>query len=285
MRLLDTLRQADVVLAEDTRQTRKLLSRYDIHPPVLVSYHEHNDESKREKLQGWWHEGKRVALVSDAGIPLISDPGEDAVQQALSLGVPVIPIPGPNAALSALVASGFAGHPFAFLGFLPREARRLRETLISYGSFPGVLIIYESPHRLIRCLREIATVWPMRSACLAKEITKLNEQFIYGSVTELLELMAEIPPRGEYVLILGPWADAGGMPESGVRKEAKGPLTANEEQMAEGLRKVREAVTEGMPHGQAVRHVAAELQIRRKDLYQSSLQDRNMEDNKPSRER
>ncbi|MCL6594278.1 MAG: 16S rRNA (cytidine(1402)-2'-O)-methyltransferase, partial [Alicyclobacillus sp.] len=203
-RLLDTLRQADVVAAEDTRHTRKLLAYYDIHPPLLISYHEHNWRSRASDFLRWWQEGKTVALVSDAGTPGISDPGAEAVALAVEHGVPVIPVPGASALVTALSGCGFTAQPVVFLGFLPREQRAARAALAPFLNAPGVLVLYEAPHRLRATLRLLAEQWPQRPAVLGKELTKRHEAFMRGTLVELAKQAEEEEPRGEYVLVLGP---------------------------------------------------------------------------------
>jgi 16S rRNA (cytidine1402-2'-O)-methyltransferase len=264
LRLLDVLREADVVAAEDTRQTRKLLAHFDIHPPVFVSLHQHNESAREADLRRWWAEGKRVALVSDAGTPLISDPGEGAVGLAVEMGVPVIPIPGASAVLSALVASGCAVQPFTFLGFLPREKKRAQKLLDSFASVPGALVLYEAPHRLVDTLRLLAEQTPFRRVALGKELTKRHETFYYAdNAGELAAYFEEEQPRGEYVIVLGP-------PESG-KGEQLGACSSEQESQEQAVRMVEERVRAGESHASAVREVASLTGVRRKLLYQRTL--------------
>lgn len=269
LRLLEVLRTVDIVAAEDTRHTRKLLSRYDIHPPHIVSYHEHNRLVRRKDLESWWHEGKSVALVSDAGTPGVSDPGEDAVGLAISLGVPVVPVPGPSAVLGALVGSGLPLQPFTFLGFLPRDSRQQQEVLKSVGFCPGVLIFYEAPHRLARTIKVLSSRFPDRDVVLAKELTKRHETFIRGTWPEVLEYVEDNDARGEYVILLGPRPHGD---HEGVSK--------TEEQSDKwdiSLRLVAEKMASGLPHTEAVRQVALQTKVRRKDLYNATLKDKTGE--------
>jgi 16S rRNA (cytidine1402-2'-O)-methyltransferase len=264
LRLLDVLREVDVVAAEDTRQTRKLLAHFDIHPPLLVSLHQHNEAAREADLRRWWAEGKRVALVSDAGTPLVSDPGEGAVGLAVELGVPVIPVPGASAVLTALVASGCAVQPFTFLGFLPREKKRAKKLLDAFSSVPGALVLYEAPHRLVSTLRLLAEQMPARRIALGKELTKLHETFYYADdAAELAAYFAEQQPRGEYVIVLGP-------PEAGQHGEPD-DKDADRDNEEEAVRMVVERVRAGASHASAVREVAKLTGMRRQQLYQLTL--------------
>jgi 16S rRNA (cytidine1402-2'-O)-methyltransferase len=256
-----------VLAAEDTRQTRKLLTRYDIHVRELVSYHEHNAMYRRDWLQRQWSLGKTVALVSDAGTPIVSDPGDDAVQLAIEAGVPVIPIPGPSAVLAALVGSGLPPAPFTFVGFLPRSEKESREALIRYGKLPWTFIFYEAPHRLQKTLTQVAALWPKRQIALAKELTKRHETFVYGTAAEVCEFMAKEPPRGEYVVVIGPIDEADTSSDSDFLCTEKVDALSLEE----AVQAVRELMGRGTSHKEAVRKIAEDNGLRRKDLYDSTL--------------
>lgn len=261
-RLLETLRSADVIAAEDTRHTRKLLTRYEIHPPLLVSYHQHNRVTRARDLVRWWQEGKAVALVSDAGTPGISDPGEDAVTLAIEQGVPVIPVPGPSAVLSALVGSGFPVQPFTFVGFLPKENRLRQKLLKDLDACPGSLVFYEAPHRLLRILRVLSEHFPTRGVALGKELTKLHETFVRGDWAEVVTYLEEHDPRGEYVVILGPRRDP---------SEALGDGAQDDNGLAAAVLFVRRAMSEGYSHTEAVRLAVQQTGVRRKDIYHATL--------------
>ncbi|MCL6548530.1 MAG: 16S rRNA (cytidine(1402)-2'-O)-methyltransferase [Alicyclobacillus sp.] len=267
-RVLQTLREADVVAAEDTRHTRKLLAHFDIHPPVLISLHEHNQRNRAEQLVQWWSEGLSVAIVSDAGTPLVSDPGATAVQAAIDHGVPVVPVPGANAALAALVASGLPAQPYAFLGFPPRGERECAEWLQGFRSFPGSLVLYEAPHRLRRTLERVRAELSNRKAVLAKELTKVHETFVYGDLNELCQYAASEPPRGEYVLVVGP-------PAEEVRDEE---LPDDARRLAEAVQRVREGMAQGLSRAQAVRIAAERTGLRRNEVYRAALEDPPEED-------
>lgn len=265
-RLLEILRTVDVLAAEDTRQTRKLLTRYDIHVPELVSYHEHNAVQKREWLLELWASGKSVALVSDAGTPIVSDPGDDAVQLAIQAGVPVVPIPGPNAVLAALVGSGLPALPFTFAGFLPRSAKDCKEALERFGQLPWTFVFYEAPHRLHKTLTQAALLWPHRHMVLAKELTKRHETFVYGTAEELRDLVSSEPPRGEYVVVVGPQT------EDERKQSLEHDLETQKLSFEEAVQVVHERMAGGLSHKEAVSQVAKENGLRRKDLYNQTLQ-------------
>ncbi|HWQ60838.1 MAG TPA: 16S rRNA (cytidine(1402)-2'-O)-methyltransferase, partial [Negativicutes bacterium] len=195
------LKEAAVIAAEDTRHTRKLLSHFDIHTP-LTSYHEHNKAARGPELVARLLAGEDVAVVSDAGLPGVSDPGSDLVRLALAAGVPVTPVPGPNAALTALVASGLDTGLFLFAGFLPRAAKKRRELLAALAGLPYTLIFYESPHRLKATLAELAAAFGDRQAAIGRELTKKFEEFVRGSLAELGERFAVQAPRGEFTLVV-----------------------------------------------------------------------------------
>lgn len=272
-RLLQTLRTADVVAAEDTRHTRKLLTRYDIHVPELWSYNEHNAKERESALLTAWGEGKSVALCSDAGTPIVSDPGDTAVRLAIENGVPVVPIPGPSALLAALVASGLPAMPFTFVGFLPRSGKELRQALSDYGSLPWTYVFYEAPHRIEKTLRELALLFPERMIAIGKELTKRHETFLYGTAFELSNEVAEQGARGEYVVVVGPPG----------KDEAKGsavrsrfgetaPEESPEERFEKAKLQVMEAMQNGMRHKEAVQTAAKANDVSRKELYNSTLE-------------
>lgn len=201
-RAINTLKEADFIAAEDTRQTRKLLTHFSIEGP-LVSYHEHNKQKSGEEILQKLQEGKTVALVSDAGLPAISDPGEELVKGAVALGIPVIPIPGANAALSALIASGLSTKGFVFKGFLPRGKKDLRAALEALKYYPETMIFYESPHRIEKTLQEMKEVLGSRQVALARELTKRYEEFIRGHIDEVIEYLGELAEiRGEFTVIV-----------------------------------------------------------------------------------
>ncbi|MFC5558922.1 16S rRNA (cytidine(1402)-2'-O)-methyltransferase [Ureibacillus thermophilus] len=201
LRALRILKEVDIIAAEDTRNTKKLLSYYDISTP-LVSYHEHNQEQAGEKILQWLREGKRVALVSDAGLPCISDPGADIVKKAIEEDFAVISIPGANAALTALIASGLSPQPFYFFGFLHRSSKERKKQLSQLKNRKETLIFYEAPHRLQDTLKDIESVLGNRNIVLARELTKKFEEFLRGTVEEAIQWAKDNDVRGEFCLIL-----------------------------------------------------------------------------------
>jgi 16S rRNA (cytidine1402-2'-O)-methyltransferase len=200
-RAIRTLKEVQLIAAEDTRQTRKLLTHFEIQNR-LVSYHEHNREASGPELIRLLREGQHIALVSDAGIPAISDPGADLVRDAVAEGIPVVPIPGANAALSALIISGLPTDRFLFVGFPPRERKGLNKLLDGLEGESGTLIFYESPHRVKKSLLVIAERWSGRKMAIVRELTKRHEEAIRGTVAACLEHLEEIPPLGECCILI-----------------------------------------------------------------------------------
>jgi 16S rRNA (cytidine1402-2'-O)-methyltransferase len=205
LRVLDALRAADVIACEDTRRTRVLLDRYTLKGAseiagALVSYHEHNERERARELVGRIERGALVALVSDAGMPLVSDPGWALVQECLAVPVGVEVLPGPSSVLTALVASGLPAERWRFVGFLPRKRSDLERVL---RESPETLVAFESPGRLVATLGVLAALDPERPAAVCRELTKLHEEVRRGSAAELAAYYREQPPRGEIVLVVG----------------------------------------------------------------------------------
>lgn len=211
-RALATLAAADAVLAEDTRVTRTLLMHYGITTP-LVAYHEHSNAAVRERMILRLQAGEALALVSDAGTPLVSDPGFKLVQAAIAAGISVLPIPGPSAVMTAIVAAGLPTDRFFFEGFLPQKAGARRNRLSALGNVPGTLVVFESPHRLPDMLADAAAILGGdRPAVVARELTKLYETIRRGSLGVLARIFAEEgAPKGEVVVVIG--ASEGEVPE------------------------------------------------------------------------
>jgi 16S rRNA (cytidine1402-2'-O)-methyltransferase len=204
LRVLSALRDADVVACEDTRRTRVLLDRYGV-AARLVSYHEHNEERRAAELVERMRAGEVVALVSDAGMPLVSDPGYVLVRACVGAGLPVEVLPGPSAAVTALVASGLPADEWRFAGFLPRKKGELRSALSEAG---GTLVAFESPRRLPATLALLASLDPDRQVAVCRELTKAHEEVVRGTAAELAERYAGKPPKGEVALVLAPLAAA-----------------------------------------------------------------------------
>lgn len=198
-RAIKILKEVDIIAAEDTRRTLKILNHYEITKP-LISYHRHNEGTKSDILINKILEGNNIAIVTDAGTPGISDPGEEIVKEAISKNIEVIPIPGACALVNAIIASGLNTKEFAFFGFLPLNKKNREEILNKIKEEQKTVILYEAPHKLIKTLEDIQKNIGNIKCVLAKEITKVHEKFIRGNISDLLEIMKE--PKGEYVIIL-----------------------------------------------------------------------------------
>ena len=198
-RAINILKEVDIIAAEDTRHTLKLLNHYEISKP-LISYHRHNEEVKSEILINKLLEGDNIALVTDAGTPGISDPGEEVVKEAIKNNIEVIPIPGACALVNALIASGLNTKEFLFLGFLPLNKKNRDNVLNKIKKSKSTVILYEAPHKLIKTLQDLLKNVGDINCVLAKEITKIHEEFIRGNISNLLEQIQE--PKGEYVILL-----------------------------------------------------------------------------------
>jgi len=207
LRALRILKEVDQIACEDTRHTQKLLTHYDIHKP-LVSYHEHNELTRAPELVVALEQGAKIALVSDAGMPLVSDPGHRLVTLCLRHRIPVVPIPGPSALLASLSASGLPNEEFLFVGFLPARSGERRRALERLRIEDRTIILYEAPHRVAECVADAREVLGNRSACIAREVTKLHEEFRRGKLSELSASLEERPARGEITLLIGPEAPA-----------------------------------------------------------------------------
>jgi 16S rRNA (cytidine1402-2'-O)-methyltransferase len=206
LRVLAALRQADVVACEDTRRTRVLLDRYGV-GAQLVSYHEHNEDRRATELVDQMKRGVTVALVSDAGMPLVSDPGYSLVRACAAAALAVEVLPGPSAVLAALVASALPVDRWRFAGYLPRKRGELRAALAEPG---GTLVAFESPRRVPGTLALLAELDPERPVAVCRELTKVHEEVVRGSAAELAERYGSAPPRGEVVLVVAPAGEAGG---------------------------------------------------------------------------
>jgi 16S rRNA (cytidine1402-2'-O)-methyltransferase len=250
LRVLAELAATDVVLCEDTRHTRGLLHRHGIQAR-LVSYHEHNEAQRTAELLPRLANGERMALVSDAGMPGVSDPGARLVRAALEAGVEVTVLPGPSAVETALVASGLVAEQYRFLGFLPRGEKRLDELWHELAAWPWPAVAFESPRRLPATLRSLAAVAPEREIAVCRELTKRFEEIARGTASELATRFAE-PPKGEITLVLGP----GGGPGA---------------EDAPALEAVAELVAAGVPRKQAAEVVSRLTGIARNRLYEQSL--------------
>ncbi len=205
-RAVEVLKNCDYILCEDTRHSRILLDHYGIKTP-LKSFHRFNEASAEDPIIADLIEGKSIALISDAGTPLISDPGHGIVSRCRNEGIEISAIPGPCAAIDALVISGLSAEQFQFIGFLPKKEKELQMVLSQALFYPGTTIAYESPHRIVETLKQIAQIAPERKLSIARELTKMHEEVLTGTSQELLEHFKTSPPRGEMVLLISPPAE------------------------------------------------------------------------------
>jgi 16S rRNA (cytidine1402-2'-O)-methyltransferase len=203
LRALRILKEVDQIACEDTRHTQKLLHHYEIRKP-LISYHEHNELTRAPELLISLEQGAKIALVSDAGMPLVSDPGHRLVTLCLRHHVPVVPIPGPSALLASLAASGLPNEEFLFVGYLPNRSGERRRALERLRIEDRTIILYEAPHRITECVADAREVLGNRTACIAREVTKLHEEFRRGKLSELFASLEERPAKGEITLLIGP---------------------------------------------------------------------------------
>jgi len=255
IRLLKTLRQVDLIACEDPRHTLKLLNRYKIHKP-LTSYHQHSGLAKEDLILQELAAGKRVALVSDAGMPAISDPGAELVRRALEAGIKVEAIPGPSALITALALSGLDTQSFIFVGFLPAKGKQRREVLSSLADQPRTMIFYEAPHRLLKTLADMEELLGgERPIAVARELTKTFEEIKRCSIREAAAYFREHEPRGEFTLVV-----AGQSPQT---------PAADMEQIA---REVKQLVDQGMDKKEAFKKKARQYGIRKSDIYNYYLE-------------
>jgi 16S rRNA (cytidine1402-2'-O)-methyltransferase len=203
LRALRVLRECDVVAAEDTRHTGRLLKHFGVAKPLL-SYFQFNEAKRSEEIIERLRRGERVALVTDAGSPGISDPGERVVKAAIAAGLRVEPVPGPSALVAALTASGLPADEFHFVGFLPHKTGQRRKKLEALASVPGTVVLYESPYRVVKLLQELQEIVPGRSIVLARELTKRFEEYLRGKPAELLALVHGRALKGEFVVMIAP---------------------------------------------------------------------------------
>ena len=254
LRALRILKEADLIAAEDTRVTRKLLSRYEIHTS-LTSYHQHTGGGKARALADRVEAGERIALVSDAGMPGVSDPGGELIGECIARGLPVIPVPGPTAATAALAASGLLTQRFAFDGFPPRQKKNRVAFFERLRGEARTILLYESPRRLVETLTELmGVVGPDRQVAVGRELTKLHEEFVRGNIDEVVRRFEETPPRGECVILI-----AGADPET-----ARPPTPEDLEDMT-------------LPEGLSTRDLAAHFVARglsKREAYRAALRHR-----------
>ncbi|MGH9775547.1 MAG: 16S rRNA (cytidine(1402)-2'-O)-methyltransferase [Candidatus Acidiferrales bacterium] len=260
LRALRILKEADLIACEDTRQTRKLLSHFDIRTR-LESYHEHNELTRAPELVIDLERGAKIALVSDAGTPIISDPGHHLVTLCHRHGIPVVPVPGASALVAALAVSGMDTGEFVFAGFLPARQSARRKELRRLAVEPRTLVFYEAPHRLVDTLEDALEILGNRGAVVAREVTKLHEEFIRGRISQLLESFCERAPRGEITLVIGA-ADAAAHP----RGEGASTPAANLVNRIEEIMRER-----GIDQKVALKQAARECGLTRREAYKQWL--------------
>ena len=257
-RSIRKLKEADLIAAEDTRHTRKLLTHFDIHT-ALTSYHEHNKFEKGPELIDLLLQGKNIVVVSDAGLPGIADPGSHLVELAISADIVVTPIPGANAALSALICSGIDTTIFSFIGFLPKTTKKRKEVLELIKEQESTLLFYESPHRIKDTLAEMLSILGNRKIVAARELTKKFEEFLRGDISYLIEYFKENQPRGEFTLVVE------GFCGENINEDIE--ITPNSI-----YKSVQELVEQGQDKKTAIKKIAVKLNISRRDVYQTVLE-------------
>jgi len=250
LRALRTLREVKLIAAEDTRKTKRLLDTYDIKTP-MTSYHEHNKWTKLEHILNCLGDGD-VALVSNAGMPGMSDPGYELIVAASQRGIPVVPIPGPSVVTTALVVSGLPTDKFAYLGFLPRKSSARRRLLESVADKDETIVALESPHRLLAALDDMLLVLGDRKIAICRELTKIHEEIFRGRISQAIEHFTQ--PKGEFTLVI-----------KGKRKGNKPQLTPDIEQQLHNMRQ------SGLMAKEVVAKVASETGLSKKELYQAWL--------------
>jgi 16S rRNA (cytidine1402-2'-O)-methyltransferase len=251
LRAMEVLRAVPVVAAEDTRRTRGLLSHLGT-APRLLSYHAHSEEPRLETLLEILHDGRDVALVSDAGTPVVSDPGTDLVAAARASGITVVPIPGPSAVATALSAAGLKGDRYLFLGFIPRKGSERARLLARAAAEEWSVVFFEAPPRLVDLLEDLArTVGGSRRAVVARELTKLHEEFRAGTLMELAGYYSEHPPRGEITIVL----------------EGTGAPAEPPDRTGEAVEQATLLLAEGLTRREVVRRISETLGLPRNDAY------------------
>jgi 16S rRNA (cytidine1402-2'-O)-methyltransferase len=262
LRALRVLKEVILIAAEDTRTARNLLAHFGIATPV-TSYFEHNKLAKLEAILAALERGD-VAVISEAGMPGLSDPGYELVRAALGRNIRIIPIPGASALTAALVASGLPTDQFVYLGFLPRQKNARRRLLQSVAEETRTLVAYEAPHRVCAALDDIADILGNRALCAARELTKMYEEFFRGSVSEGREYFATHAPRGEFTLVIE---------GKGEMKEERGKRKENEETWSDArmMRQVAALMKAGLPRPDAVKRVARESGRDRREIYQLTI--------------
>lgn len=252
LRAIRILKEVDIIVAEDTRQTIKLLNHLEIQKH-MISYHRHSKEEKENEILENLKSGKNIALVSDAGTPVISDPGEELVKLALKNNIEVIPIPGPCALITAIIASGMDAKEFTFLGFLPLNKKSRKNKLNDIKLSDKTVILYEAPHKIIKTLEELNDILDNRKIVLARELTKIHEEFIVGTAKELLKILKE--PKGEFVIV--------------IEKREENDINNFENMTIEEHYKYYENL--GLSKNEAIKQVAKDRNVKKNEIYKEFI--------------
>jgi 16S rRNA (cytidine1402-2'-O)-methyltransferase len=260
-RALQVLAEVNLILAEDTRRTRKLLSRYEIHTKVRA-FHEHNEDAQAPDFVAKMATGAQLALVSDAGTPAISDPGYPLIRATIEAGIAVVPIPGPSAVLAALAASGLPTARFLFAGYLPRKRSARQAALRGLQDEPGTLIFLESPRRVAATLADAAEVLGDRPVAVARELTKIHEEFLRGSLSEIADVIAARALRGEVTLCVG------GASRSAPKPTGDGEIAVDMPQLEERFELL---LQQGLARNEALKVIVRETGIPRQEAYQALI--------------
>lgn len=255
LRAIRILKEADLIAAEDTRHSLKLLNHLQITKP-LISYHRHNEEIKTDQLIEELEKGKNIALVTDAGTPVISDPGEEVVKEALKREIKVIPIPGPCALITALIASGISAKEFHFMGFLARNKKNRKVQLEKIAKEEETILLYEAPHKLQGTLKDLVAYTKDRKIVLARELTKIHEEFIEGTAEQLLEKMEN--PKGEFIIVI----------EGNTKQEKEEIEILNELSLEKHYAYYEK---KGMAKKEIIKQIAKDRKVEKNEIYQKFI--------------
>lgn len=251
LRALNTLKASDLIACEDTRRTQKLLNHYEIRTRT-ISYHEHNEMTRAPELVLQMEKGSVISLVSDAGMPGLSDPGFRLVHLAIRHRIPVVPVPGPSAMVASLAAAGLPMNEFMFIGFLPAKKSARRKALAGVAGFEKTIVFYEAPHRIVESLRDVHEILGDRDAVIAREVTKVHEEFLRGRLSELRDALKKQSVKGELTVILGPGA-------------APGPAEGNGASVRSEVERLK--ASEGLDEKSALKVIARARGISRSEAY------------------
>lgn len=253
-RAITTMQEVDLIAAEDTRNTQKLLNYFEI-DTRQISFHEHNTMQRIPQLIEMLQDGKNIAQVSDAGMPSISDPGHELVKACIENEIPVVPLPGPNAALSALIASGLTPQPFYFYGFLPRKSTERKNEIKKLSELEATFILYESPHRLKKTIKDMLEILGDRKVTLGRELTKQYEEFLRGTLSQAFEYAENDEVRGEFVVVVE------GKNQTVDVQDAQ---ELNEENI---ITEVQALIDDGLKPNKAIKEIANKYNLKKQEVY------------------